>query len=51
MRWMQSVVRCTHYIAGLGEQAYLRKEDAPDVTFINRDPIDHADEAYTEIPK
>jgi len=50
LRWMQSVVRCTHYIAGLGEQAYLRREDAPDITFINRDEIDRCDEAYTEIP-
>jgi hypothetical protein len=46
LRWMQSVVRCTHYIAGAGEQAYLRKEDAPEITFVNRDPIDRSDEAY-----
>ncbi|MSU49423.1 MAG: hypothetical protein EXS37_10115 [Opitutus sp.] len=44
--WMQQVVRCTHYIAGAGEQAYLRKEDAPEITFVNRDPIDRSDEAY-----
>jgi hypothetical protein len=47
---MQSVVRCTHYIAGAGEQAYLNKADAPDIVFVNRDPIDRSDEAYTEIP-
>jgi hypothetical protein len=46
--WMQSVVHCTHYIAGAGEQAYLRREDAPEVTFVNRDPIDRSDEAYCE---
>ena len=46
LRWMQSVVQCTHYIAGAGEQAYLRKEDAPEITFVNRDPIDRSDEAY-----
>jgi hypothetical protein len=46
---MQSVVRCTHYIAGAGEQAYLRKEDAPEITFLTRDPIDRSDEACTEI--
>ncbi|MBI5688853.1 MAG: hypothetical protein HZC55_02060 [Verrucomicrobia bacterium] len=46
LRWMQSVVRCTHYIAGAGEQAYLRKGDAPEITFVNRDPIDRSDEAY-----
>jgi hypothetical protein len=46
LRWMQTVVRCTHYIAGAGEQAYLRKDDAPEITFVNRDPIDRSDEAY-----
>jgi hypothetical protein len=50
LRWMQSVVHCTHYIAGAGEQAYLRREEAPEITFVNRDPIDRSDEAYTEIP-
>ncbi|MEO5959206.1 MAG: hypothetical protein ABIZ49_02825, partial [Opitutaceae bacterium] len=50
LRWMQTVVRCTHYVAGAGEQAYLRKEDAPEITFVNRDPIDRSDEAHTEIP-
>lgn len=46
LRWMQSVLQCTHYIAGAGEQAYLRKEEAPEITFVNRDPIDRSDEAY-----
>ena len=50
LRWMQSVLHCTHYIAGAGEQAYLNKADAPDIVFVNRDPIDRSDEAYTEIP-
>lgn len=45
-RWMQSILHCTHYVAGAGEQAYLRKEDAPEITFVNRDPIDRSDEAY-----
>jgi hypothetical protein len=44
--WMQSVIHCTHYIAGAGEQAYLRREDAPEITFVNRDSIDRSDEAY-----
>ena len=48
--WMQSVIHCTHYIAGLGEQAYLNKADAPDITFVTRDTIDRSDEAYAEIP-
>ncbi|MBK8857877.1 MAG: hypothetical protein IPN11_09430 [Opitutaceae bacterium] len=50
LRWMQSVVHCTHYIAGAGEQAYLNPADAPDITFLPRDPIDRADEAYTDLP-
>ena len=50
LRWMQSVIHCTHYIAGAGEQAYLNKADAPEITFVNRDPIDRSDEAYTELP-
>jgi len=49
LRWMQSVVRCTHYVAGLGEQAYLRPDEAPEIQFVNRETIDQADEAYTEI--
>ena len=50
LRWMQSVVRCTHYIAGAGEKAYLRQQDAPEITFVERDTIDRSDEAWTEIP-
>jgi len=49
LRWMQSVVHCTHYIAGAGEKAYLRPEEAPEITFVNREHIDRPDEAYTEI--
>jgi len=48
--WMQSVVHCTHYIAGAGEQAYLNKSEAPEITFINRDHIDRSDEAHAEFP-
>jgi hypothetical protein len=47
--WMQSILHCTHYIAGAGEKAYLHQEEAPDIIFVNRDPIDRFDEAYTEI--
>jgi hypothetical protein len=49
LRWMQSVVSCSHYIAGAGEKAYLHPEDAPEITFITRDTIDRSDEAWTEI--
>lgn len=50
LKWMQSVVRCTHYICGAGEQAYLRKADAPEITYVVRDTIDRSDEAYTDVP-
>ena len=50
LRWMQSVLHCTHYIAGAGEKDYLRPEDAPEITIVNRDAIDRSDEAYTELP-
>ena len=52
LRWMQSVIGCTHYIAGAGEQAYIRTEDAPDITFVPRDVIDRSDEGYCdELPR
>jgi hypothetical protein len=48
--WMQSVLHCTHYVAGMGEQAYLRPEQAPEITYVQRDPIDRSDEAYADAP-
>ena len=50
LRWMQSVVKCTHYIAGAGEKDYLRTDETPEITFVNRDATDRSDEAYTELP-
>ena len=49
LRWMQSVVRCTHYVAGAGERAYLHPDEAPEITFVDRETIERSDEAYTEI--
>jgi hypothetical protein len=49
LAWMQSVVHCTHYIAGEGEREYLRQEDAPEINFLTRDTTDRSDEAYTEV--
>ncbi|MDQ8187999.1 hypothetical protein [Pelagicoccus sp. SDUM812002] len=46
LRWMQSVLKCTHYIAGAGEIKYLNKDEAPEIEFIERDPIECSDEAY-----
>jgi hypothetical protein len=50
LRWMQSVVHCTHYICGAGEQAYLNHADAPEIQFVPRDSIDRSDEAWCEFP-
>lgn len=50
LKWMQSVIRCTHYVAGASEQQYLRREDAPEIQFVNRDVIDRSDEAFTDAP-
>jgi len=50
LRWMQSAVRCTHYIAGASEQEYLHKEETPEITFLTRDSIERSDEAYTGGP-
>ena len=44
---MQSVIHCTHYVCGAGEQAYLNKADAPEINFVARDTIDRSDEAWT----
>jgi len=49
LRWMQSVIHCTHYVAGAGEKDYLRPQETPEITFINRDAIERSDEAWTEI--
>ena len=46
-RWMQSVIKCTHYIAGASEQHYVSQTDASTVTFIKRDEISDFDKAYT----
>ena len=48
--WMQSVIRCTHYVAGASEQHYINKADAPEVQFIRRDEISDSGKAYTELP-
>ncbi|EDY82971.1 hypothetical protein VDG1235_2594 [Verrucomicrobiia bacterium DG1235] len=44
--WMQSVLHCTHYIAGAGEIKYLNTAEAPEIEFVERDVIERSDEAY-----
>lgn len=46
LRWMQSVVQCTHYVAGAGEMNYLNTREAPGVEFIRRDEISDSSNAY-----
>jgi hypothetical protein len=48
-RWMQSVIRCTHYVAGASEHHYINKTDAPEVKFMKRDEISDFGKAYTEV--
>jgi hypothetical protein len=49
LRWMQSVIHCTHYVAGASEKLYLHQDEAPEITYIERAPIDHSEEAYAEL--
>ena len=49
LRWMQSVIHCTHYVTGASEQAYLRQEDAPEIVYVRREDIERSDEAFTEL--
>ena len=46
LRWMQSVVACTHYVAGASEVKYLNTDEAPGVQFVTRDEISESDRAY-----
>lgn len=46
LRWMQSVIRCTHYVHGAGERQYLNEADAPEITYVPRDEIGESDKAY-----
>ena len=45
-RWMQSVIQCTHYVAGASEVKYLNAADTGGVEVIARDEISESDRAY-----
>jgi hypothetical protein len=49
LRWMQSVIHCTHYVTGASEKLYLHQDEAPEITYIERDPIELSEEAYAEL--
>jgi hypothetical protein len=46
LRWMQSVIGCTHYVAGAGERQYLNEADAPRMTLVQREDIADSNHAY-----
>jgi hypothetical protein len=46
LRWMQSVICCTHYVHGAGERQYLTEADAPEIKYVPRAEISEADKAY-----
>jgi hypothetical protein len=46
LRWMQSVIHCSHYVAGAGEREYLNESEAPGVVFVERDEISDSGLAY-----
>lgn len=46
LRWMQSVIQCTHYIAGAGEMQYLDCNETPEITFLPREQIENTNAAY-----
>jgi hypothetical protein len=50
LRWMQSVLQCTHYVAGAGEREYLNEAEAPGVIFVQREEISESNRAYTGEP-
>ncbi|HZZ29923.1 MAG TPA: hypothetical protein VFE46_18140 [Pirellulales bacterium] len=49
LRWMQSVIHCTHYVAGASEKLYLHRDDAPEIQYVERDFIERCEEAYVEL--
>lgn len=48
--WMQSVVRCTHYVAGASEMQYMDRTETPEVVFLERDVIDDPHGSFVEGP-
>jgi len=47
LRWMQSVIGCTHYVAGASERQYLNERETPHVIFVQREEISDWNHAYT----
>lgn len=44
--WMQSVIKCTHYVYGEGEKEYMEFDKFPEVKFIKRDGIEQPNYAW-----
>ncbi len=47
--WMNSVIGCTHYIWGAGEQNYMDTQAAPGVKFVDREEISDPGHAWIEL--
>ncbi|MCA9792578.1 MAG: hypothetical protein KC910_12315 [Candidatus Eremiobacteraeota bacterium] len=45
--WMQSVIGCTHYVAGASEMVYLDRSATPEITFVERDFVPDAGLGWT----
>jgi hypothetical protein len=46
LRWMQSVVHCTHYVAGAGEAQYVKREETPEISFVERDAVERSHDSW-----
>jgi hypothetical protein len=44
--WMQSVIKCTHYVYGEGEKEYMEFDKFPEVKFTKRDDIKQPNYAW-----
>ena len=50
LRWMQSVVRCTHYVAGASEMQYLNRDETPEIEFVEREAIEDPHGSLVDYP-
>ncbi len=47
--WMNSVIHCTHYVAGNSEYEYIKRDNFPEVKFIKREQIDQPEMAWLNL--
>jgi len=51
LKWMQSVIRCTHYVTGASEIQYLNRDEAPDVTFVEREALENPGGSFIDLAR